>query len=145
MDPLSFSYWIIGIAVSCGRLDLGLVGVVTLYATAVLTNIKAKLIGEFTLARFASTEFKALLVLYGLALAATLASGRLSPTTAAQGEADTTAVAASDVAFGFLAIMCAVGVLQLVTNLWGAVRDVNTQGAPADTTEWEAGGGGRER
>ena len=35
--------------------------VICLYATAVLTNIKAKMIGEFTLARFGPTEFKTLL------------------------------------------------------------------------------------
>ena len=145
VDPLSFSYWIIGIAVSCGRLDLGLVGVVTLYATAVLTNIKAKLIGEFTLARFASTEFKALLVLYGLTMAVAVGSGWLAPvTSAAFEEADSSAAGATDFALGFLAIMCAVGVLQLVINLWRAVRDVNVAGAPPDTTEWEAGGGQRE-
>ena len=52
-DPLSFAYWLVGIGVACGRLDLALVAVICLFAIAVLTNIKAKLIGEFTLAQFA--------------------------------------------------------------------------------------------
>ena len=140
VDPLSFSYWIIGIAASCGRLDLGLVGVVTLYATAVLTNIKAKLIGEFTLASFASTEFKTLLVLYGLSMAATLRFGWLAlPPAKTSGEAapEYDVATTSDLAFYFLAIMCAVGVIQLVANLWQAVRDVNNRGETPDSTEWE--------
>ena len=69
-DPLSFSYWLVGIAISCGRLDWGLVAVICLFATAVLTNIKAKMIGEFTLASFGPTEFKVLLTVYGLLLSA---------------------------------------------------------------------------
>lgn len=122
VDPLSFSYWITGLAISCGQLEMGIAGVICLYATAVLTNIKAKLIGEFTLARFGPTEFKSLLVVYGgiqLALAFTRPELALP------------------VATGFLASLLAVGVLQLLINLVKAVVDVNRHGTPPDTTEWE--------
>ena len=67
-----------GLSVSCSRLDLGLVAVICLYATAVLTNIKAKMIGEFTLAQFGPTEFKTLLALYGIFMAVLVGSTSLS-------------------------------------------------------------------
>lgn len=123
-DPLSFAYWLVGLAVSCGRLDLGLVAVIGLFATAVLTNIKAKLTGEFTLASFGPTEFKSLLVLYGLSLA--LWSSDLIP--AADPEM---------FALWFLAALIAVGLVQLIVNLVRAIREVNALGAPPDRTEWE--------
>lgn len=122
-DPLSFSYWLVGISVSCGRLDLGLVAVICLYATAVLTNIKAKMIGEFTLARFGPTEFKTLLVVYGIAMTALV---RFSPESQMPG----------DWSLRFFALLIGVGVLQLLVNLCLAVREVNQHGAPPDTTEW---------
>ena len=37
----------------------------------------------------------------------------------------------------FLAAMFVAGVVQLKLSLWFAVREVNAQGAPPDTTEWE--------
>jgi archaetidylinositol phosphate synthase len=123
MDPLSFAYILCGIAVSCGRLDLGLAAVICLFATAVLTNIKAKLTGEFTLAPFGPTEFKALLVAWGLAMSA-LAAGfvpGLEP------------LRVTAVAFP---ILVGYGVVQLIVGLVLAVRDVNRRGKPADTTEW---------
>lgn len=122
-DPLSFSYYLVGLAWSCGRLDLGLVAVIILYATAVLTNIKAKMIGEFTLAAFGPTEFKTLLAVYGLALAAPTASG--AP-----------AHIATQVALWFLTVLIVVGIGQLALNLVRSVREVNRHGTPADTAEW---------
>lgn len=123
-DPLSFSYWIVGMSVSIGRLDLGLAGVICLYATAVLTSIKAKLIGEFTLASFGPTEFKTLLVLYGLLLTAVtknLISG----------------IDALTAACWWFVILLSIGILQLIINLMTAVRDVNRHGESPDTSEWE--------
>jgi archaetidylinositol phosphate synthase len=124
VDPLSFSYWLVGLAYSVDRLDLGLVAVITLYATAVLTNIKAKLVGEFTLASFGPTEFKAILVLYGIALSIASYLQPASPLVA-------------QIAFYFFAGMVVVGVLQLVVNLYLAVREVNQKGAEPDTSEWD--------
>ena len=43
---------------SVGRIELGLALVVILYATALLTSIKAKITGNFFLQRFGPTEFK---------------------------------------------------------------------------------------
>ena len=122
-DPLSFAYWIVGMAVSIDRLDLGLAGVICLYATAVLTSIKAKLIGEFTLNSFGPTEFKTLLVLYGLFLAA--------------GLKQLINVDVNLVAYWWFVALLGIGVLQLVIGLIFAVREVNAHGTAPDTTEWE--------
>lgn len=122
-DPLSFAYYLCGIAVACGRLDLGLVAVICLFATAVLTNIKAKLTGEFTLAMIGPTEFKALLVAVSLVLSAT-AAGWLPFADATGG-----------LTVGYMALV-AFGIVQLVVQLAVAVREVNAKGKPADTTEW---------
>ncbi len=123
-DPLSFSYWMVGLGVSCGRLDLALVSVIWIYATAVLTNIRAKMVGEFTLARIGPTEFKALLVFYALGVAALTAWTPLPPTA---------------VALGTSWVLAAAGVLQLAINLVRSVRDVNRRGDKPDTNEWKVG------
>lgn len=125
VDPLSFSYWLGGWAVSCGRLDLGLIAVICLYATAVLTNIKAKMIGQFTLASFGPTEFKALLVAYGFAQF--LITGGLF------GAIDSPAVA-----FWSFSALIAFGIVQLAVQLVRAVGEVNRLGGPPDTAEWES-------
>ncbi len=121
-DPLSFAYWIAGWAVSCRQLELAVAGIICLYATAVLTNIKAKLLGEFTLARFGPTEFKALLVLYGLGMAVVTATSPAS--------------LAVQVAWYSLLAMLIAGIVQLLVNLWTAVREVNARGTKPDTLPW---------
>lgn len=123
-DPLSFAYWLVGIGVACGRLDLSLVAVICLFAIAVLTNIKAKLIGEFTLARFGPTEFKTVLVVLGVVLAGTTF---FVPSIVPQ---------AALTAFASLIL---VGLIQLPVQLVSAVREVNRCGAEADTSEWVTG------
>lgn len=120
-DPLSFAYCLVGIAVSCGRLYLGLAAVIILFATAVLTNIKAKLTGEFTLAAFGPTEFKTLLAAYALVLAGCVAAG------------------VSGIVPGVtwaLGALIVIGVIQLIHGLATGVREVNAHGRQADTTEW---------
>jgi phosphatidylglycerophosphate synthase len=127
VDPLSFSYWATGLAFSAAAYSpsapwLGVAGVIVIYAMAVLTSIRAKMIGEFTLARFGPTEFKTLLVIYGIAITGI-------------GFAD--AARPPKVAYWFVATMVLAGVIQLLKSLWQSVRDVNARGAaPADTTEW---------
>ncbi len=121
LDPLSFSYWLVGLVLATGQLGMGLAAVICLYATAVLTNIRAKLIGEFTLAAFGPTEFKALLAAFGLAMAGL---SRWSPWVVA-----TTSLM-------FFTLLLAAGIVQLIVNLVRAVRDVNRHGRPADTSEW---------
>ena len=132
VDPLSFSYWAAALAFSAGAYTeyfavapwLGVAGVIVIYATAVLTSIRAKMIGEFTLNRFGPTEFKTLLVLLGLSQTALIGFG--------DGEA------APLVAFWFVVVLVVAGVVQLVVSLWTSVREVNAVGsAPADTTEWQ--------
>lgn len=122
-DPLSFAYYLCGIAVACGRLDLGLAAVICLFATAVLTNIRAKLMGEFALAPIGPTEFKALLV--GVSLALSAAAARWLPI-------DDPATLLTT---GFTGLV-AFGIIQLAVQLVRAVREVNAKGKPADTTEW---------
>ena len=128
VDPLSFSYWAVGLAVSCQQPYLGIVGVLCIYATAVLVSIKAKIIGEFALARFGPTEFKMILALYGLTMAG-LTSGLFGndPDVAPQ------------VALWFLSAMLVAGALQLIVNLIMSVIQVNAEGAPPDTTAWQLG------
>lgn len=121
-DPLSFSYWMIGLGVCAGVLQWALAAVLIIYATAVLTNIRAKLTGEFILARFGPTEFKALLVLLGVALAGSSA-GALP-------------MEASALALWWLRVMVPIGVLTLIVGLIRAVRDVNARGAAPDTRPW---------
>lgn len=121
LDPLSFAYWLVGIAVACGRLEIGLAAVICLFATAVLTNIKAKLLGEFTLSALGPTEFKSLLAITGLVVAGCVAAGVAS------------VIAGLTVFYGLLTVL---GAGQLVTGLIGSVGEVNRNGRPADTSEW---------
>ncbi len=123
LDPLSFSYLLIGLCVSIGRWDLAVAAVLCLYASAVLTSIKAKLIGEFTLASFGPTEFKTLLAAYGLLQMVWL----LLPQPP---------LASAAIALGFIGILLTVGVIQLAVNLIKAVIEVNRHGSAPDTTEW---------
>ncbi len=121
-DPLSFSYWMIGLGIACGRLELALVAVIFVYATAVLTNIRAKITGEFRLSRFGPTEFKALLATFGVAIAIITAT---APT------------AAPLITLGLFVVICLAGVAQLVVGLVSAVRSVNASGTTPDTSEWD--------
>ncbi len=123
-DPLSFAYWLVGIGVACVRLDLALVAVICLFAIAVLTNIKAKLIGQFTLSRFGPTEFKTFLVLFGLSLSGTMLF---------------TAVDPARVALVVYVTLIAIGLIQLPISLVRAVREVNEFGDQPDTSEWVTG------
>ncbi|MCG8450244.1 MAG: CDP-alcohol phosphatidyltransferase family protein [Pirellulales bacterium] len=125
VDPLSFSYWVAGLAYSADCLLLGIGGVIVIYATAVLTNIKAKMVGEFTLARFGPTEFKTLLILFGLLMTGTTSGWWF------------TVEQAPRFAFWFVTLMFIAGLVQLKLSLWRAIREVNTAGAAPDTTEWE--------
>ncbi|MBS34685.1 MAG: hypothetical protein CMO26_02020 [Thiotrichales bacterium] len=58
----------VGFCYALGLLDLGLVAVIVMLAIAVLTNIKAKLVGEFALAAFGPTKFKVLLEVFAIVL-----------------------------------------------------------------------------
>ena len=125
-DPLSFSAWVTGIAVSCGRIELGLLGVIGIYATALLTNIRAKITGEFRLHRVGPTEFKALLVVYGFSMA---------------GLAMWAPAACAPTALGFLAVLVGGGLIGLAIDLACSVRQVNAHESTVDSTEWEMGTG----
>lgn len=121
-DPLSFAYWIFGWAVAVERLELGITGVIVMYATAVLTNIKAKLLGEFTLATFGPTEFKSGLVVLGIVLSV-----------AFQANSGVT----YEIAHYALLLSVFAGATSLLAGLGSAVVEVNQKGAPPDTTEWD--------
>jgi phosphatidylglycerophosphate synthase len=129
VDPLSFSYWAAALAAGAAAHSawapwLGVAGVIVIYAMAVLTSIRAKMTGEFTLARFGPTEFKTLLVL-----------GGISQTVLMSGAA---ANLAPSLTFGFVVAMVIAGAAQLSISLHSGVREVNALGAaPADTTEWQ--------
>ena len=121
-DPLSFSYWMVGLGYASGRLDLALVAVISIYASAVLTNIRAKITGEFLLHRFGPTEFKILLTLLGASLAVAHAAAEPPRLVALTGIALLTLAAA-------LAV-------QTVVSLISGVIAVNRAAAAPDTTEW---------
>jgi phosphatidylglycerophosphate synthase len=121
-DPLSFCYWMIGMSVATGLPYVGIICILCIYATAVLTNIRAKITGEFTLAAFGPTEFKTLLALFGAFLFVNSLFGSLSGTA---------------MIGGFLKILAVIGVLQLLVGLRNAVHQVNRSGAKPDTSEWE--------
>lgn len=122
-DPLSFAAWMIGLALAAGRPLLGTVCVVLIYATALVTSIRAKMLGEFTLARFGPTEFKAMLFLFALVVAGfSMWMG--------------TGAEVVQALRLFLWTLVAVGILQLVAHLVRAVRDVNARGPRPDDSEW---------
>jgi archaetidylinositol phosphate synthase len=129
VDPLSFSYWAAALAFGATIHSdwapwLGVGGVIVIYAMAVLTSIRAKMSGEFTLARFGPTEFKALLVLWGLTQTALMCGN--------------VAGMAPIFTFWFVAAMVGAGIVQLAISLYSGVREVNALGAaPVDTTEWQ--------
>ena len=126
VDPLSFCYWVAGLAYAGDAPWLAALGVGIISATSVLTNIRAKMIGQFTLARFGPTEFKTLLVAFGVFETVMVLAGQV--------ECGCAAAAARR----FVILMSAAGFLQLVISLVRAVREVNAIGTtPADTTEWE--------
>jgi archaetidylinositol phosphate synthase len=135
VDPLSFSYWAAGLAYAAQGYSswapwLGVVGVIAIYAMALLTSIRAKMIGEFTLNRFGPTEFKTLLVLFGVAQAFVGAWGAATPAAAS--------LLAAQCAWWFVTSLVIAGLVQLVVSLVKSVRDVNAAGAaPPDTTEWK--------
>jgi phosphatidylglycerophosphate synthase len=118
VDPLAFSYWAIGLAWAAGLLAWGFAGVIVIYATALLTNIRAKITGEFTMERFGSTETRVLLVIYGI-VQAVWANAAL--------------------ARWFLMVMVCVGGLTLVIGLVRSVLAVNAGGPEPDATPWELG------
>jgi phosphatidylglycerophosphate synthase len=129
-DPLSFAYWLVGIGIACGSTELALVAVICLFAIAVLTNIKAKLIGEFTLSRFGPTEFKTVLATFGLSLSAlTLLQSGISQQTAL---------------IGFASLIL-LGLIQLPMQLIRAVKEVNRSEVEVDTSEWITGPTAKEK
>ncbi len=124
-DPLSFAYWLVGIGIAAASLELALIAVICLFAIAVLTNIKAKLVGEFSLSRFGPTEFKTLLAMLGTSLSAV---ALIQPESVSQ------------VAWVTLLSLIIVGVIQLPIQLVQAVREVNASGHAPDTSEWITNG-----
>ena len=127
VDPLSFSYWVAGMSYAADCLLLGIGGVIVIYAMAVLTNIKSKMVGEFTLARFGPTKFKTLLVLFGLTISTFVGGWRI------------TTDAAQRMTFCFVLVLFLAGLVQLKLSLRRAIREVNAEGAAPDTTEWQIG------
>lgn len=126
-DPLSFTWWMVGIGIAAGAPYVAMVAVIAVLAMAVLTNIQAKLTGEFVLSRVGPTELKALLVLFGLSMATVRAASIVDAPTATL------------IARGFLGTLAALGMLALATRLVRSVRQVNALGRTPDTSEWEIG------
>jgi phosphatidylglycerophosphate synthase len=128
VDPLSFAYWAAGLAASATAYSqlapwIGMAGVAVILAMAVLTNIRAKMTGQFIVGRFGPTEFKTLLVMYALLQTWPVGGGEHF---------------SAFFAMVFLTSMTVVGAYQLATTLRESISEVNRAGSsPADTTEWE--------
>lgn len=122
-DPLSFAYILIGLAIGCQQLELGLAALCVLFSLAVLTNIKAKMTGEFTLSAIGPTEMKAALALFGIVLTSitvATSAGSLAMTTLS-------------IAYGSLVLA---GVVILLNQLITSIAQVNKCKANVDTAEW---------
>lgn len=121
LDPMSISYLVIGWAFAAGHPLWALPGVVVVMATAVLTNIKAKLGGTFELPRLGPTEFKTFMaVLPASASLGMLLGPALTQTTLAW----------------LLAGLTVIAVIRLPFELVAAVRSVNASDVQVDETEW---------
>ncbi|MEK9985775.1 MAG: hypothetical protein VW879_13640, partial [Opitutae bacterium] len=112
----------IGMSIAAEMPYVGIVCILCIYATAVLTNIRAKITGEFVLAKFGPTEFKTLLIIFGvvLFLANLEEKGR-----------------GADLVSDVLPVLAVIGVVQLLWGLRVSVEDVNRNGSEPDTSEWE--------
>ena len=130
-DPLSFSYWLVGIALAIGQPVWGMAALIVLFGHAVLTNIKAKLVDRFELARFGPTEFKTLLATAGIVLSGL----NLYP----GGTVDSLVAR-----YGFFALVIGGGV-GLLVQLVRAVAEVNRSSKPVDDQPWVITGPGSQR
>ncbi len=128
-DPLSFSYWMVGLGIATSLatgspwigLGFAIACVICIYATAVLTNIRAKITGSFELARFGPTEFKALLTTIALGLSLIMLW-----------QPDSLPM----LLVSLQTLLAVVGITQLALGLIKGVRAVNLSAKPADTTPW---------
>lgn len=121
LDPLSISYLIVGWAFAAGQPLWAMPGVVVVMATAVLTNIKAKLGGTFELPRFGPTEFKTFMAVLPIAAGV----GMLW-------QAELTAT----ILGWTLLTLTALSIIKLPFDVIAAVRSVNRSKSEVDTTEW---------
>ncbi len=127
-DPISFSYWMIGLGVATDQPWLALVCVLWIQAMAVLTNIRAKITGEFRLAHIGPTEFKIGLALFGLTITILHFIPAITPEKIA------------NVLLYTLWGLAILGVLQLIIQLIRAVIAVNASGKEPDKSEWVVAG-----
>lgn len=121
-DPLSIAYLILGWAAIAGNVAWAIPGVVIVMATAVLTNIKAKLGGDFELPRFGPTELKTF-----LAILAGLTGWGMT------WDADQTRSVLAAILLG----VSLIAALRLPFELAAAIRSVNRSTAPVDQSEWQ--------
>ena len=128
-DPLSFSYWMIGLAIATSAWPWAVVAVLLIMAMAVLTNIRAKMLGEFRLERIGPTEFKAFLFATGVVIAGVQLVGMTSVLPSGS-------VASWAVARGVLVGLVAVGAWKLPWSLAKSVSEVNRDGGEVDREPW---------
>jgi archaetidylinositol phosphate synthase len=123
LGPLGYAYWVIGLSVSSRFVTLAIPGLVILYSIVTISHMIHHFTGEFRLSRFGPTEFRAVMFLYGLTLPfihiVNLKYKILSNYT-----------------FLFSIFLILVYALNLFQLLWSAIRRVNTEALPPDTSEW---------
>lgn len=121
LDPLSISYLVVAWAFAAGTPAWAIPGVLIVMATAVLTNLKAKLGAAFELPRLGPTELKA-----GLAILSFVAAigAQIAPP-----------VTQSVLQWLLIGVTLAAG-LRLPIEIASAVNAVNKSDTEVDQTEW---------
>ena len=121
LDPLSIAYLVLGWGFAVGHPLWALPGALIVMATAVLTNLKAKLGGTFELPALGPTEFKTFMTFL--------------PLVAAAGYTFAPTVIVPVLGYSLLSLTAAAA-LRLPFEIVSAVRSVNRSSQEADTTEW---------
>ena len=113
---MAMSYWATGIAVSCHSLGWGIAGVVVIYSGAMLTALKARVIGHWTTPIVGNTEIRTLIVVYALAQAL---------------------LASEPFALWFLIVVIIGGRGLIVLGIGAAVREANASDVPPCDIQWQ--------
>lgn len=121
-DPLSFSYLIIGLSLYVDKIALMISGVICMFATATLINIRAQLTRQFIIPKFGATELRLSFVLAGLTISifSLFVSNFI------------TLVLVEGLSWAIFFI----GLVQLVTQLIKSCIKVNNSGIQPNTSPW---------
>ena len=128
LDPLSFSYLLVGLSLYVNSLPLAVASVICMFATATLINVRAQITRQFTLPTFGATELRLSLAFIGVALS--VLSSFSGP------------IIAKVVIEILLWVLLAVGLGQLIVQLIRTCRQIDALGIQPNTSPWEIRGKG---